>query len=453
VVKPPQADSHTAQLKQWDKEHVWHAFTQMQDYVPLVIERAHGCTLVDVDGKVYLDGVSSLWCNLHGHHHPRLNAALREQLQKVAHVTMLGMSTPATILLSRRLTELAPPGLSHVFYSGDGSSAVEAALKMAFQYWQQTDKPQRHKTTFVAFDDAYHGDTLGSASVGGLEKFHQIFRPLLFDTIRLPVPRSYPRPADARAPMTLDQVCTAYLRSLEEVLVERHHEIAAVIVEPLVQAAAGMVMHPPGFLRGVRQLTKRFDVLMIADEIAAAFGRTGKMFACQHEDVVPDLLCLGKGLTAGYLAMSATLTTDEIYKCFLGDEQRKFYHGNTFAGNALASAVALASLDIFEEERVLDSVATKAARLQQHLERLSGLAPVADARSRGLMGAVELHVTKRLHISAAEVCQFCLDHGVWLRPLDNVIVIMPPLAIALEELDRICEVLEQGIRRLISPSA
>jgi adenosylmethionine-8-amino-7-oxononanoate aminotransferase len=356
------------------------------------------------------------------------------------------MSTPATILLARRLTEIAPPGLNHVFYSGDGSSAVEAALKIAFQYWQQLPKPQKNKTKFVAFEDAYHGDTIGSASVGGVERFHHVFRPLLFDTIRLPVPRTYPLPDH----MTSDEACRSYLTRLESVLEKRHHEIAAVIIEPLVQAAAGMVMHPPGFLRGVREVTQRFDVLLIADEVAVGFGRTGKMFACEHEQVVPDLLCLGKGMTAGYLAMSATMTTDEIYNAFLGqpEDQRTFYHGNTYAGNALAAAVALASLDVFAEENLLDTVTEKSARLSERLRRLSRLGPVVDVRSRGLIGAVEIQKDEERLCLAARICEFALQHGVWLRPLENVVVIMPPLAISLDQLDRICLTVEKAIQQV-----
>ncbi len=276
------------QLAEWDCRHVWHAFTQMAEYEPWIIERAHGCTLVDSAGNEFLDGTSSMWCNVHGHRNPRLDAALREQLKRVAHVTNLGMSNPTTIRLARRLVELAPPGLEHVFFSDSGASAVEVALKMAFQYWRQRPEPRPEKKLYVAFDQAYHGDTLGSVSVGGVERFHAMFEPLLFEVLRLPCPESYRLPEG----VTSETACGHYLEQLEAVLRLRHGEIAALVIEPLVQGAAGMVMHPPGFLAGVRDLTRRYEVLLIADEVAVGMGRTGTMFACEQENVRPDLLVI-----------------------------------------------------------------------------------------------------------------------------------------------------------------
>jgi adenosylmethionine---8-amino-7-oxononanoate aminotransferase len=439
------------QLQAWDKQHVWHAFTQMQEYVPLIVERASGCTLVDTEGRELLDGVSSLWCNIHGHRHPRLDDAVRRQLDRVAHITLLGMSSPPAIELARRLAELAPPGLTHVFFSSDGSSAIEAALKMAFQFWRQAASPQPDKKLFVCFDDAYHGDTLGSASVGGVARFHELFQPLLFETIRLPAPDTYRLPDGVSSEQAKDW----YLQQLERTLAAKHQEIAAVIVEPLVQAAAGLLMHPAGFLRGVRELTHRYDVLLIADEVATGFGRTGQMFACEHERVTPDLLCLGKGLTAGYLPMSATLATDRVYDAFLGSvgESRHFYHGHTYAGNCLAAAVALASLDVFRDEQTLAQLPAKVDRLQQHLRRLAEMPHVGDVRSIGLIGAVELVRDKSTKTPFAwseragnRVCDEALRQGVWIRPLGNVIVIMPPLSITLPELDKLCRAVEAGLR-------
>ena len=259
-----------ADLERWDREHVWHAFTQMAEYQPFIIRRASGCRLVDVRGREFLDGVSSLWCNVHGHRHPLIDAAIREQLGQVAHVTNLGMSNVATIWLAKRLADLSPPGLRHVFFSGDGSSAVEVALKMAFQYWQQRNDPRSGKTKFLAFGDAYHGDTLGSVSVGGVARFHELFRPLLFETVRMPLPDPFRLPPG----ITRETACDHYLKQLAAELDQHHESIAAVVIEPLMQCAAGMVKHPEGFLRGVRDLTNKYDVLLIADEVAVGFGRT-----------------------------------------------------------------------------------------------------------------------------------------------------------------------------------
>src|SRR5262245_1175405 len=340
------------ELREWDRTHVWHAFTQMAEYEPLLIERARGCTLVDIDGREYIDGVSSLWCNVHGHRHPKLDAAIREQLGKVAHVTSLGLGNPTTALLARRLAEIAPPGLTHVFFSDSGATAVEVALKMAFQYWRQCRQPQPARTKYLCFDDAYHGDTIGSVSLGGVSRFSEMFQPLLFDVVRLASPGLYRLPPG----VTRDTACGHHLGLLERALREHGKELAAVVIEPLVQAAAGMVTHPPGFLRGVRELTRRYGVLLIADEVAVGVGKTGRMFACEHEDVVPDLLCIAKGLTGGYLPVAATLANDEIYGGFLGryEESKTFFHGHTYGGNPLGAAAALATLEVFEEEHTLE---------------------------------------------------------------------------------------------------
>jgi adenosylmethionine-8-amino-7-oxononanoate aminotransferase len=438
------------QLKAWDRTLVWHPFTQMAEYEPLILERASGCVLVDVDGREYIDGVSSLWCNVHGHRHPKLDAAIREQLDRVAHVTSLGSSNPTTIKLARRLVELAPRGLEHVFFSDDGATAVEVALKMAFQYWRQCRDPRPEKTCYVALGEAYHGDTLGAVSVGGVERFHAMFRPLLFETLRLPTPDPY-HPPPGVTPETLLEHC---LGEAERMLAEHHQRIAALVIEPLVQAAAGMIVHPPGYLRGVRDLTRRYDVLLVADEVAVGMGRTGKMFACEHEGVTPDLLCLAKGLTGGYLPLAATLTTDEIWQAFLGSyaESKTFFHGHTYGGNPLGAAAALATLDVFEEEKTLDRLPEKIARLAEHLERIAGLPHVGHVRQCGLMAGIELvrdRATKEPYPWAEKrgirVCDHARGEGVLLRPLGNVIVIMPPLAITLEQLDKIAGAVERGI--------
>lgn len=442
-----------ANLEHWDRTHVWHAFTQMAEYEPLILERAEGCLVYDLDGRGYLDGTSSLWCNLHGHRHPRIDAAIREQLGRVAHVTNLGASNPTTIRLAKLLVELAPPGLQHVFFSDDGATAVEVALKMAFQYWRQRPNPRPEKTCYVALGEAYHGDTLGAVSVGGVERFHAMFAPLLFEVLRAPPPNPY-RPPEGIAP---DGVLGWAVARLDELLRLHHRRVAAVIVEPLVQAAAGMIMHPPGYLAAVRELTRRYDVLLIADEVAVGMGRTGRMFACEHEGVVPDLLCLAKGLTGGYLPMAATLATEEIFRAFLGShaENKTFYHGHTYGGNPLAAAAALATLGIFDEERILERLPEKVARLTAALARLVELPLVGDVRQRGLIAAVELvrnRATKEPPPWAerwgGRVCDHARREGVLLRPLGHVIVIMPPLAVTPDQIDRIVAAVERGIRRL-----
>jgi len=441
---------HKHNLLEWDRTLVWHAFTQMAEYEPFIIERAEGCELIDIDGNRYIDGVSSLWCNIHGHRHPTIDAAVREQLDKVAHVTNLGASNPTTIRLAKRLVDIAPRGLNHVFFSDDGATAVEVAVKMAFQYWRQRSDPRPEKQCYVALGEAYHGDTLGSVSVGGVERFHAMFDPLLFETIRVPTPDSYRAPPGVAA----DDLCKHHLEQLERVLAEHHRRIAALVVEPLVQGAAGMIMHPPGYLRGARDLTKKYDVLLIADEVAVGFGRTGKMFACEQEGVSPDLLCLAKGITGGYMPLAATMATDEIWNAFLGDyaESKTFFHGHTYGGNPLGAAAAIAALDVFEQERTLEKLPAKIARLGEHLARIARLPHVGDARQRGLIGAVELvkDVAAKEPFPWTEkrgmrVCDFARGRGVWIRPLGNVIVVMPPLAISLEQLDAVMEAVAEGI--------
>jgi adenosylmethionine-8-amino-7-oxononanoate aminotransferase len=441
-------------LRRWDRDHVWHAFTQMAEYEPLLVQSARGCTLVDCEGREYIDGVSSLWCNVHGHRHPRLDAAIRRQLDEVAHVTLLGMAHPTTVRLARRLVEIAPAGLQHVFFTDSGATAVEVALKMAFQYWRQTRRVSEgvssHKTTYLAFDNAYHGDTLGSVSVGGVARFHEMFRPLLFDVVRLPAPDMYRLPPG----VTRNTACDHYLAQFEASIREHHWELAAVVIEPLVQCAAGMLMHPPGFLRGVREITRQYDVLLIADEVAVGLGRTGRMFACEHEGVSPDFLCLAKGLTGGYLPLAATLATDDIYSAFLGTyaESKTFFHGHTYGGNPLGAAVALATLEVFEEERTLDQLPAKIDRLREHLARIAHHPHVGDVRQCGLIAGIELvrdRATKEPYPwserRGQRVCDHAFTEGVWLRPLGNVVVLFPPLAISLAELDRICGAVERGI--------
>lgn len=411
-------------LKDWDKRYVWHPFTQMKEYAQednLVIERGEGNYLIDTEGRRYLDGVSSLWVNLHGHRKREIDEAIKVQLDKIAHSTLLGVTNEPAVRLAKRLVEIAPRAqqaapLQHVFYSDNGSTAVEAALKIAFEYWQL--KGEKEKQKFVSFRDGYHGDTLGAVSVGHIELFHEIYRPLLFPTHQAPSPR--------------DPECLSWV---EDLLRKEGDRIAAVIIEPLIQAAGGMIVQPPGFLKKLKDLSKRYQVLFVADEVATGFGRTGTMFACEQEGVSPDLLCLAKGLTGGYLPLAATLATDEVYEAFLGDysEFKTFFHGHSYTGNPLGCAAALANLEIFEKEMVLEAIQPKIRTLGEALQRFKGLPNVQEVRQKGLMvgielkGALEERLGHRVSLRARE-------RGLLIRPLGNVIVLMPPLSITEDEI-------------------
>ena len=438
---------------QTDKQYVWHPFTQMQDWAKdelLVIESGSGAKLRDTQGREYLDGVSSLWCNVHGHRRPEIDAGIRQQLDQVAHSTLLGLVSPPSALLAERLAKIAPPGLSKVFYSDSGATAVEIAIKMALQYWKQRRDPRPAKTKYVSIRNAYHGDTLGAVSVGGVDLFHEAFRPLLFETLRAPSP--YERPPPGQAP---EQHLRNCVQGLEGLLREHADEVAAMILEPLVQGAAGMLMSPSGYLEAARALCTKYDVLLIVDEVATGFGRTGKMFACEHEGVSPDLMALGKGLTGGYLPVAATLATEEIYGAFLGEYQdfRTFFHGHTFTGNALGCAAAIASLEIFERDRVIEGLQPKIELLRRRLrEEFSPLAHVGEIRQCGFIAGVELS-QERDPLTAypfeeqmgMRVCRRAREYGILTRPLRDTIVIMPPLCISIEELNKLLDGLYRAI--------
>jgi adenosylmethionine-8-amino-7-oxononanoate aminotransferase len=430
----------------------------MAEYEPLVIERAEGCWLTTVDGRRLLDGVSSLWCNVHGHRHPRIDAAIREQLERVAHVTTLGMSCDTTERLAERLCSITPGDLAHVFFSCDGSSAVEAALKMAFQYQQQRVQPRPRKTNYLALGSAYHGDTTGAVSLGGIPFFHQLFAPLLFAPIRGPVPCTYRLPDG----VTRETAAAHYAAEIERLLATHHETIAAVVMEPLVQGAAGMITHPPGLLSRVRRLCNAYDVLLVCDEVATGFGRTGRLFACEHESVTPDILCLGKGLTGGYLPMAATIARPHVFEAFLAPAtaQRQFFHGHTFAGNPLAAAAALASIDLFEQNSLAESVTAKAQRLRERLSPLSEHPHVGDVRGRGLMVGIELVADKdtRLGFDPAlligrAVARRAIDRGVWIRPLGDVLILMPPLVASDDELDLLADVVIDALDAVLAGGA
>lgn len=447
-----------ADLVAWDRRHVWHPFTQMQDWLeeePLVIERGEGNYLVDTEGRRYLDGVSSLWCNIHGHRKRELDAALRAQSERIAHSTMLGLSNVPATLLAKRLVEIAPSNLSRVFYSDSGAAAVEVALKLALQYWQLRGESQR--TRFVALTEAYHGDTLGAVGVGYNDMFHRFFRSVLSPAIRINPPHVYRWLRRESGQRALELA----LADANRVFAAHGGEIAGLIVEPLIQGAAGMWAQPLGYLPALRDLSRRWGALFICDEVATGFGRTGCMFAVDHEAVKPDLLCLGKGLTGGYLPLAATLATEEIFAAFLGPYESfcAFFHGHTYTGNPLASAVALANLDLFEREGVVARVGQRAAQLARHLHgRLAPLAHVGDIRQWGLMVGVEL-VRDRAERApypfkervGHRVVMEARRRGVILRPLGNVIVLMPPLSIEEDELDRLTSVVQEAIKVVTGP--
>lgn len=419
-----------------DKDHryLWHPFTQMKDWLaeePVIIESGEGAMFRDTKGREYIDANSSIWTNLHGHRHPAITQAIKDQLDQIAHSSFLGLSNAPAIQLAEKLVNIAPRGLTRVFYSDDGSTAMEVAVKMALQYWQHRQQPQR--TKFVAFADAYHGDTLGAVSLGGIDLFHAMFKPLLFDVIRV-----------------------KDMTQLRGVVGEK---LAAVVIEPLIRGAAGMKLWPRGLLKELRAFCTENGALLVVDEVMTGFGRTGKMFACEHEGVTPDLMAVAKGLTGGYLPLAATLTTEEIFAAFLGDysEFKTFFHGHSYTGNQLGCAAALANLQVFEEERTLEKLQPMCERLRAGLEALRTLPHVGDVRHLGMVGAVELFkdVTTKEPFPLTDkmgmkVCAEMRQRGVLTRPIGNTIVLMPPYCISVAQLDRVLSVLAESIRIVVA---
>lgn len=428
-------------LRAWDAKYVWHPFTPHSVYAdedPLMIVAGDGHYLIDADGRRLLDGVGSIWCNLFGHRRPEIDRAIREQLGRIAHSTFLGNSSAPAVVLARRLVHLAPGELSRVFYSDDGSTSVEAALKIALQYWQQQDDPtQTARRVFLTLRDAYHGDTVGSVSLGGIELFHQRYGPLLFDTLKVPPP------AEPGA-----------LETFERVALENAERLAAIVLEPGFQGASGILTQPRGFLRLARDVADRTGCLLILDEVAAGMGRTGTMFACEQEGVAPDLLCLAKGLTGGYLPLAATLTTEAVFSAFLGPPEagRTFFHGHTYTGNQLGAAAALATLDIFESERVLEGVRRSAEHLAAGLETLARSPHVREIRQCGLAVGIELEGGAAAERRGMRVCLAARELGVFLRPLGDVVVLMPPLTITSGELDQLTASVAHGIAQVFERS-
>ncbi|MEW6586570.1 MAG: adenosylmethionine--8-amino-7-oxononanoate transaminase [Nitrospirota bacterium] len=448
-------------LEELDKQYIWHPFTQMKEWVaetPVIIAEGQDCFLKDIYGRWYLDGVSSLWVNVFGHRKEEIDDAVKEQLDKIAHSTLLGLSNVPAAKLAERLAETVRQSLApdrrtkdapcRVFYSDNGSTAVEVALKMAFQYWKHIGVEGKH--AFLCLNNAYHGDTIGAVSVGGINMFHEAFGPLLFKTFRTASPYCY----RCELGRTCPDCKFACLSQMDELLYHHSREIAGLIIEPLIQAAGGMITSPTGYLTGVRELCTKYNVLMIADEVATGFGRTGKMFACEHEAVIPDILCLSKGITGGYMPLAATIATDAVYDAFLGEfrDLRTFFHGHSYTGNPLACVAALACLDLFEKEEILEKLKNKIRILESWLEDVLELSHVGDVRNAGMMAGVELvkdKKTKEPHEWAEKmgwrVAHIAREKGIIIRPLGNIVVIMPPLSISEPNLGKLFSVMKDAI--------
>ena len=481
----------TKKLIELDKKYLWHPFTQMADWLksePVIIDSAEGFYLIDTEGNRYIDGISSLWCNVHGHRVKKIDDAIKAQIEKVSHSTLLGLGQTKSIELAEKLVRITPPSLQKVFYSDSGATAVEIALKMAYQYFQNTGK--RKRTKFIALESSYHGDTLGSVSVGGIKTFHSIFQPLLFKSFFVPAPYPYRfNPVRNRQKNNTQQKgkisngvngskkdCARYsLEKIEDTLKTHSDQIVAVIMEPLVQAAGGVIVHPRGFLTDVRQLTTKYGVLLIADEVATGFGKTGTMFACEKEGVNPDIMCLAKGITGGYLPLAATLTTQKIFDAFLEkkeeldadnaeskrtaesaskktEEQKTFYHGHTYTGNALACAAAMASLELLEKNKIIESLPAKIELMKKYFAKIAPLPFVGDVRQCGLMGAIEIVKDKSGKESfppeqriGANLCLSMRAAGAMLRPLGDCVVVMPPIAVDLDLLAKLLNIIFHSI--------
>ncbi|MCH2212633.1 MAG: adenosylmethionine--8-amino-7-oxononanoate transaminase [Fuerstiella sp.] len=448
----------SAQLRQWDNTHVWHPFTPMtahrSEESPIIVA-GEGFELIDVSGRRYLDGISSLWCNIHGHCVPQINQAVKQQLDRVAHSTLLGLASEPSIRLARQLAQITPDGLKHVFYSDSGSTAVEVAIKLAYQYQRQKSSGSEPRDLFICVGEAYHGDTIGSVSVGGIDLFHHVYGQLLFPTKTVPAPVALRIPSGH----TRDSWIQYCFDEVERIVREEHQHAAGFVIEPLVQGAAGILVHPPGYLTHVRRLCTEYRIPLIIDEVATGFGRTGKMFACEHEDVKPDIMCLAKGITGGYLPLAATLTTDEISEAFLGQphEGRTFFHGHTYTGNPLGCAAAIASLELFQQHDVMANVDGIEQVIARKLHHLADHPHVAEVRQRGIMVGIELVADRSSllpfeseHRLGHRVTLAARERGVILRPLGDVIVLMPAPAMPLPLVERICDVALESIDAAIA---
>jgi len=427
-----------------DLKYLWHPYTQMKDCradPPIFIERACGLKLFAADGNWYYDTISSWWCNIHGHCRPELINAMAGQAAQLDHVLFAGFTHPAAIELGRRLVELAGRSLGKVFFSDNGSTAVETALKMSFQYWQSAGKHEKRR--FLGLDLGYHGDTVGAMSLSGVDLFNERFRPLMFPTLKAPTPYCYRCPFGKKGYGRCSLECA---EALGKILHREHGNICAVVLEPLLLAAGGMVVYPAEYLKAARRLTETYGVHLILDEVATGFGRTGRMFAFHHTDIEPDFLCLSKGITAGILPFGATLTRDDIYDAFYGDysEKKTFFHGHTYTANPIASKVALESLKLFEDGVLLEGVRRKAAYLRDSLEDLRQMPFIGDVRGIGLVGALELVRNKDTkepfsfeERPGLEIYREGLRRHLILRPLGNIVYLYLPLSVRQPELEYI----------------
>lgn len=440
-------------LTQSDHEHIWHPFTQQAGWEkeePLIVDHGRGNYLYDLEGKKYFDGVSSLWCNVHGHRVREIDAAIKAQVGKVGHSTMLGLTHAPGIELAEKLLKVAPENLTRVFYSESGATATEIALKMAYQYFLLTEGPETRKTKFAYFSEGYHGDTIGAVSVGGIEGFHSRFKNLYPQHVKVNLDGWHKR--ERREAL---QARAVALAELEFKITRNAKNLCAVIIEPMIQGAGGILDMPGGYLLRLRQLCDAHNVLMIVDEVATGFGRTGKMFACEHENVEPDIMAVGKGLTGGYLPLAATLTSEKVYDAFKGrpEEGKTFFHGHTFTGNPIACAAANASLDLFKKNKVLKNVAERSDDLAIWLREIQEHHHVRECRWLGLMAGIEMapnpmDPTSHYHPSRRVSHRVILEarrRGVILRPLGDVIVLMPPLSSTEKEIDKLCEIAYEAI--------
>lgn len=440
------------ELIEKDIKYVWHPDTQMKEFEtenPIIIERGEGIYVFDIEGNKYIDAIASWWVNTLGHSNPRLNKALCEQVEKIEHVLLAGFSHIPAIELAEELVKISAKSLTKVFYSDNGSTATEIALKMAFQYCAQTGKPNKKK--FVALENSYHGDTLGAVSVGGVDIFYKVFKPLLFDIFQAKSPYCY------RCPMGLNnETCNIdCISSVEEIFRANHNEIAAMIVEPLVQGACGMRMYPAEYLKKLRALCHEYDILLIDDEVAMGFGRTGKMFAYEHADIEPDIVCLAKGITAGYLPLAVTMTSDKIFNAFYDDYHtyKTFYHGHSFTGNPLAASIAIENLKIFKEEKIIENLQPKIEFFHKSLEKFKKLKHVGDIRFIGMVAALELVEDKETKKSfdpkkriGKKVYKEALKLGAILRPLGDIIYFIPPYIIKEEEITTLTDIAYKAIK-------
>lgn len=447
--------SRSAEWRARDRRVLWHPFTQhsawdREDFP--VIAGARGSRLVDLDGRRYLDGVSSMWCTAAGHLHPRVVRAIARQLKRLDHATFLGLTHVPAIELAERLLARSPRGLARVFYSDNGSTAVEIALKMAVQYWKQAGRPSRAK--FVSLSEAYHGDTAGAMSVGGVEVFLDAYRPLLFPTLKAPTTYSYRCPRAS----TLDGCAAHCIDDLRSLLDRHADEVAGIVMEPVVQGAGGMIVQPPGFVKSIEDLCRKHDTFLILDEVMTGFGRTGTFFACEQDGVRPDLMAVSKGLTSGFMPLAATLATRRIFEGFLGEvkDRKALYHGHTYTGNPLGCAAALGTLEAFEKERILEKLPPRIEALRAGLEPLERHPNVGEIRQRGLLAGIELVSDRKTRASfpyerrtGHRVILEARRRGALLRPLGDVLVVMPPLTITIHELNRLTAIVGDSVKAVL----